>query len=88
MISATESGEVVYSDDGLKGYGQLIIIKHNTHYLSVYAHNSKRLVKAGEWVSRGASVATMGRLSGKAVLHFEIRHNGEAENPMKYLGKF
>ncbi len=86
-ISATESGEVVYSDDGLKGYGQLIIIKHNSDYLSVYAHNHKRLVKTGEWVNRGAQIATMGRLSGKAVLHFEIRHNGEAENPLKYLGK-
>ena len=86
VISATESGEVVYSDDGLKGYGQLIIIKHNSDYLSVYAHNRKRLVKVGEWVSRGAPIATMGRLSGKAVLHFEIRHHGEAENPLKYLG--
>lgn len=85
-ISATESGEVVYSDDGLKGYGQLIIIKHNSAYLSVYAHNRKRLVKVGEWVSRGAPIATMGGLSGKAVLHFEIRHKGEAENPLKYLG--
>lgn len=84
-ISATESGEIVYSDDGLKGYGQLIIIKHNSDYLSVYAHNRKRLVRVGEWVSRGAPIATMGRLSGKAVLHFEIRHNGVAENPLKYL---
>ena len=85
-ILATESGEVVYSDDGLTGYGQLIIIKHNKSYLSVYAHNRKRLVTEGEWVSRGAQIATMGRSSAKAVLHFEIRHNGEAENPMKYLG--
>ena len=85
-ISATESGEVVYSDDGLTGYGQLIIIKHNSDYLSVYAHNRKRLVKVGEWVSRGAPIATMGRSSGKAVLHFEIRHNGDPENPLKYLG--
>jgi len=84
-ISATESGEVVYSDDGLKGYGQLIIIKHNSAYLSVYAHNRKRLVKVGEWVSRGAQIATMGRSSAKAVLHFEIRHNGDAENPLNYL---
>ncbi|HBH36373.1 MAG TPA: hypothetical protein DDW45_08525 [Gammaproteobacteria bacterium] len=84
-ISATESGEVVYSDDGLTGYGQLIIIKHNKNYLSVYAHNRKRLVKEGEWVTRGAQIATMGRLSGKALLHFEIRHNGDAENPLEYL---
>jgi lipoprotein NlpD len=85
MISATESGEVVYSDDGLTGYGQLIIIKHNKHYLSVYAHNRKRLVTEGEWVARGAQIATMGRSSGKAVLHFEIRHNGDPQNPLKYL---
>ena len=87
-ISATESGEVVYSDDGLTGYGQLIIIKHNSDYLSVYAHNRKRLVKVGEWVARGAQIATMGSSSGKAVLHFEIRHNGDPENPLEYLGKF
>lgn len=84
-ISATESGEIVYSGDGLTGYGQLIIVKHNKSYLSVYAHNRKRLVKKGEWVSRGAPIATMGRSSGKPVLHFEIRHNGDPENPLKYL---
>lgn len=84
-ISAAESGEVVYSDDGLAGYGQLIIVKHNKSYLSVYAHNRKRLVNQGEWVSRGAPIATMGRLSGKAVLHFEIRRNGDPENPLQYL---
>lgn len=84
-ISATESGEVVYSDDGLTGYGQLIIIKHNKNYLSVYAHNRKRLVTEGAWVTRGAQIATMGRSSGKAVLHFEIRHNGDPGNPLKYL---
>lgn len=85
VISATESGEVVYSADGVTGYGQLIIIKHNKNYLSVYAHNRKRLVTEGEWVNRGAQIATMGRSSAKAVLHFEIRHNGDPENPLKYL---
>ncbi len=85
-ISATESGEVVYSADGLAGYGQLIIIKHNKNYLSVYAHNRKRLVTEGEWVARGVQIATMGLSSGKAVLHFEIRHNGDPQSPLKYLG--
>ena len=86
-IAATESGEVVYSAEGLPGYGQLIIIKHNKNYLSVYAHNRQRLVAEGEWVKRGAQIATMGRSSSKAVLHFEIRHNGDPQNPQKYLGK-
>ena len=85
-VSATESGEVVYSADGLTGYGQLIIIKHNKNYLSVYAHNRERLVTEGEWVARGAQIATMGRSSAKAVLHFEIRHNGNPQDPLKYLG--
>ena len=84
-VTATEAGEVVYSDDGLTGYGQLIIIKHNRSYLSVYAQNQKRLVAEGEWVTRGAQIATMGRSAGKAVLHFEIRHNGDPQDPLKYL---
>ncbi len=85
VIVATESGEVVYSAEGLPGYGQLIIIKHNKNYLSVYAHNRERLVTQGEWVARGAQIATMGRSSSKAALHFEIRHNGDPQNPLKYL---
>ena len=84
-VAAAESGEVVYSDDGLKGYGELIIIKHNQNYLSVYAHNRKRLVSEGEWVARGAPIATMGRQHGRAVLHFGIRHQGEPQDPQKYL---
>ena len=85
-IAATESGEIVYSDEGLPGYGQLIIIKHNKNYLSVYAHNRQRLVTQGERVARGVQIATMGRSSSKAVLYFEIRHNGDAQDPLKYLG--
>jgi lipoprotein NlpD len=84
-VAAAESGEVVYSDDGLKGYGELIIIKHNQNYLSVYAHNRKRLVSEGEWVARGAPIAIMGRHHGKTVLHFGIRHQGEPQDPLKYL---
>ncbi|MEN8214220.1 MAG: peptidoglycan DD-metalloendopeptidase family protein [Pseudomonadota bacterium] len=84
-IAAAEAGEVVYSDDGLAGYGQLIIIKHNKSYLSIYAYNHKRLVEKGEWVSRGKPVATMGRASDRAALHFEIRRDGEPQNPLEYL---
>ncbi|MEA3304027.1 MAG: peptidoglycan DD-metalloendopeptidase family protein [Pseudomonadota bacterium] len=84
-IAATESGEVVYSAEGLPGYGQLIIIKHNKNYLSVYAHNRQRLVAEGEWVERGAQIATMGRSSSNAALHFEIRHNGDPQDPLKHL---
>lgn len=84
-ITAAEAGEVVYSGDGLVGYGQLIIIKHNREYLSAYGHNNKRLVREGEHVQRGAVIATMGQLKDKPLLHFEIRRNGKPADPMGYL---
>lgn len=85
QITAAEDGEVVYSGDGLVGYGQLIIIKHNQKYLSAYGHNHKRLVKEGDRVKRGAVIATMGQLKGRHLLHFEIRRNGKPADPMNYL---
>ena len=85
QITAAGSGEVVYSGDGLVGYGQLIIIKHNREYLSAYGHNNKRLVKEGERVKRGAVIATMGQLKDKPLLHFEIRRNGKPVDPLRYL---
>jgi lipoprotein NlpD len=85
QVTAAEDGEVVYSGDGLVGYGQLIIIKHNQQYLSAYGHNRNRLVKEGDRVKRGAVIATMGQLKGRHLLHFEIRRNGKPADPLEYL---
>ncbi|HET7570042.1 MAG TPA: peptidoglycan DD-metalloendopeptidase family protein [Gammaproteobacteria bacterium] len=85
-VRATAAGRVVYSGNGLAGYGELIIIKHNNHYLSAYAHNRQRLVQEGDEVKAGQTIATMGRGNdGKALLHFEIRDDGKPVDPMRYL---
>ncbi|HET7308001.1 MAG TPA: peptidoglycan DD-metalloendopeptidase family protein [Gammaproteobacteria bacterium] len=85
-VRATAAGRVVYSGNGLAGYGELIIIKHNNHYLSAYAHNRQRLVQEGDEVKAGQKIATMGRGNdGKALLHFEIRDDGKPVDPMHYL---
>lgn len=85
-IVAAATGKVVYSGSGLRGYGNLIIIKHNDTYLSAYAHNRKLIVKEGETVMAGQQISTMG-LDGKGapVLHFEIRKNGKPVNPLERL---
>ena len=85
-VYASNNGTVVYSGDGLRGYGELIIIKHSNNLLSAYAHNSKRLVKEGETVKQGYKIATSGKgTDGKELLHFEIRKNGQPVNPLNYL---
>jgi lipoprotein NlpD len=85
-VLASASGKVVYSGSGLRGYGKLIIIKHNNTYLSVYAHNRELLVKEGERVSRGQKIAEMGGSDAqRAGLHFEIRRLGKPVDPLKYL---
>ncbi|MCC8995537.1 MAG: peptidoglycan DD-metalloendopeptidase family protein [Nitrosomonas sp.] len=85
-ILASASGEVVYSGNGLRGYGNLIIIKHNNTYLSAYAHNSRILVKEGDSVTKGQKIAEMGNTDADSVqLHFEIRKNGKPVDPLIYL---
>lgn len=85
-IVATAAGEVVYSGDGLRGYGNLIIIKHNDTLLSAYAHNSKLLVKEGETVTQGQKIAEMGNTdTDSPQLHFEIRRHGKPVDPMEFL---
>lgn len=85
VVSAA-AGKVVYSGDGLKAYGNLIIIKHNSIYLSAYAHNNKILVKEGDWVTRGQKIAEMGDTGSRSImLHFEIRRSGKPVNPIKYI---
>jgi lipoprotein NlpD len=86
-VRAAAPGVVVYSGDGVRGYGNLIIIKHSDDYLSAYAFNRRNLVKVGSRVLKGQQVAVMGRNNeGKPVLHFEIRRDGEPVNPIQYLG--
>jgi lipoprotein NlpD len=85
-VEASEAGKVVYSGSGLIGYGNLIIVKHNKDYLSAYGFNSKLLVKEGELVAKGEQVAEVGQAAGGTYqLHFEIRRNGTAVDPMKLL---
>jgi len=85
-VFATAAGKVVYSGTGLRGYGKLIIIKHNKTYLSAYAHNREILVKEGETVVKGQRIAEMGNSDADQVkLHFEIRKQGKPVDPMRYL---
>jgi lipoprotein NlpD len=85
-IKAAASGKVVYSGQGLLGYGNLLIIKHNEEFLSAYGNNSKLLAKEGEEVEVGRIIAEAGKGSGdRASLHFEIRKNGKPVNPIEYL---
>ena len=87
-VKAAAPGTVVYSGSGLRGYGELIIIKHNETYLSAYAHNDTRLVPEGRRVNAGELIARMGDTDAKDVmLHFEIRRNGKAVDPLKFLPK-
>jgi len=88
VIEASANGRVVYSGSGLRGYGRLIIIKHNERYLSAYAHNRKLLVKEGQQVKQGQKIAEMGRSGTDRVkLHFEIRREGTPVNPLRFLPK-
>ena len=85
-IQAASSGKVIYSGSDLRGYGKLVIIKHNKTYLSVYAHNSKIIVKEGQIVALGQKIAEMGNTDSNSVkLHFEIRRLGKSVDPARYL---
>lgn len=85
-ITATASGRVVYAGNALRGYGNLIIIKHNDDYLSAYAHNDTMLVREQQDVTAGQKIATMGSTGTSSVrLHFEIRYKGKSVNPLRFL---
>lgn len=85
-VVAAAHGTVVYAGNALRGYGNLIILKHNDDYLSAYAHNSKLLVKEKQEVKAGQKIAEMGSSdSTVTALRFEIRYRGQAVNPAKYL---
>ncbi len=86
LIKSAEAGKVVYSGQGLVGYGRLVIIKHNDTYLSAYAHNQQLLVNEGQLVKKGQNIARLGRSgTNRYKLHFEIRKNGKPVNPISYL---
>jgi lipoprotein NlpD len=85
-VQAAAAGEVVYSGNGLIGYGELVIIKHSAEFLSAYGHNSRRLVKEGDRVKAGQVIAEMGRsAAAQDVLHFEVRRGGRPSDPLQYL---
>ncbi len=85
-IKAAASGKVIYTGSDLRGYGKLVIIKHNKTFLSVYAHNSKITIKEGQAVKAGQKIAEMGNSDTNAVkLHFEIRKQGKSIDPAQYL---
>lgn len=85
-VLAAASGKVVYAGNALKGYGNLIIIKHNSDYLSAYAHNNAILVNEQTYVRQGQQIATMGNSGASEVmLHFEIRKKGKSIDPFQYL---
>ncbi|WP_231606137.1 peptidoglycan DD-metalloendopeptidase family protein [Pandoraea apista] len=85
-VYAAGAGKVVYSGAGLRGYGNLVIIKHDATFLTAYAHNRTLLVKEGDSVTRGQKIAEMGNSDAERVmLHFEVRRDGKPVDPMKYL---
>ena len=85
-VAASAGGKVVYAGTGLRGYGKLIIVKHNGTYLSAYAHNREILVKEGQQVAKGQKIAEMGSTDADQVkLHFEIRRHGKPVDPLRYL---
>ena len=85
-VFAAAGGKVVYSGTGLRGYGKLVIIKHDSNYLSAYAHNRQLLVKEGETVEKGQKIAELGSTdSDRPKLHFEIRRQGKPVDPANYL---
>ncbi len=85
-ILAAEAGLVVYAGTGLRGYGNLLIVKHNDTLLTAYAHNRKLLVKDGDAVRKGQKIAEMGSSDADRVkLHFEVRRNGNAVDPAPYI---
>jgi lipoprotein NlpD len=85
-VRASAEGRVVYAGNGLRGYGNLIIIKHDATFLTAYAHNRALLVKEGDVVTKGQKIAEMGNTDAdKVMLHFEVRKQGKPVDPLQYL---
>ncbi|MHA3050100.1 peptidoglycan DD-metalloendopeptidase family protein [Acinetobacter sp. ANC 4641] len=87
-VVATAAGQVVYADNGLKEFGNLVLIRHSNGYISAYAHNSKMLVKSGQTVSAGQKIAEMGSTgTDRVMLEFQIRSDGKPIDPMQLIAK-
>ena len=86
-VFSAAPGKVVYSGTGLRGYGKLLIVKHNEDFLSVYAHNSQLLTSEGQYIAQGQQIAISGGEGYSDVLHFEVRLKGKPVDPLKYLPK-
>jgi lipoprotein YgeR len=85
-VIAAAAGSVVYAGNGLRGYGNLLIVKHNADFLTAYAHNRALLVKEGQTVSQGQQIAEMGDSdTDRVMLHFELRYKGSSIDPARYL---
>lgn len=85
VVSAAD-GKVVYAGSGLRGYGNLVIVQHNSTFLTAYGHNQSLLVKEGQTVKRGQTIARMGNTDApRNQLHFEVRQNGKPVNPTQYI---
>ncbi|MFM0296179.1 LysM domain-containing protein [Burkholderia sp. WP9] len=85
-VIAAAPGTVVYAGNGLRGYGNLLILKHNAEYLTAYAHNRVLLVKEGQSVTRGEKIAEMGDTdTDRVMLHFELRYQGRSIDPSRAL---
>jgi lipoprotein NlpD len=85
-VLAAAPGKVVYSGTGLRGYGKLVIVRHNAEFLSAYAHNSQILVKEGDAVAHRQKIAEVGSTDAESPrLHFEIRRQGKPADPLKFL---
>jgi lipoprotein NlpD len=85
-VIAAGAGKVLYAGEDLRGYGKLVVLKHNSIFLSVYAHNNQILVKEGQMVAKGEKIAELGKSdSDQPKLHFEIRRQGKPVDPIKFL---
>ena len=87
-VLAAAPGVAVYAGSGIRGYGNLLIIKHSERFLSAYAHNSRLLVKEDEVIKAGQKIAEIGNSgTDQSKLHFEIRRDGKPIDPLRYLPK-
>ncbi len=85
-VVAAADGKVLYSGDGIRGLGNLVLLEHSNGFITAYAHNQERLVKAGQTVKKGTRIALLGQTDTTSPrLHFEIRRSGTAVNPLSYL---
>ena len=86
-VLAAADGEVIYSDDGVRGYGNMVMLQHKDGFITIYAHNRENLVKGGEMVEKGSVIARLGNTGNSSGphLHFEVRKDKKPRNPLFFL---